>query len=342
MTTQPLSALTMLLSRHTKRRDFITLLGGAAAWPLAARAQQPAMPVVGFLGSGSPQPMGRLVAAFRQGLAKAGYVEGQNVAIEFRWADFSQSARLPALAAELVHRQVAVIFTGGFGGPAFAAKAATSTIPIVFAYGGDPVKGGLVASLSHPGGNVTGVTAINAELVSKWLSLAGDLVPQATTVGFFSGDSSYLAYEDRKSQILAAARALGRQVIILETRSDLDYEAAFKTLVQREAGALIVGPFAFRNTNEILALAARYKIPTIYPRRDYVEAGGLMSYAADYADTYRQAGVYTGRILAGAKPADLPVMLATKFELVINLKTAKALGLEISPTLLATAHEVIE
>ena len=328
---------------HIGRREFITLLGGtAAAWPLAARAQQPAMPVIGFLGLGSPRPMGRLVAAFRQGLATAGYVEGQNVAIEFRWADFSQSARLPALAAELVHRQVAVIFTGGFGGPAFAAKAATSTIPIVFAYGGDPVKGGLVASLSHPGGNVTGVTAINSELVSKWLSLAGDLVPQATTVGFFSGDSSYLAYEDRKSQILAAARALGRQVIILETRSDLDYEAAFKTLVQREAGALIVAPSPFRNTNEILALAARYKIPTIYPRRDYVEAGGLMSYAADYADTFRQAGVYTGRILAGAKPADLPVMLATKFELVINLKTAKALGLEISPTLLATAHEVIE
>ena len=326
-----------------KRRQFIVLLGSAAAWPLAARAQQPAMPTVGFLGSGSPQPMGRLVAAFRQGLAKAGYVEGQNVAIEFRWADFSQSARLPALAAELVHRQVAVIFTGGFGGPAFAAKAATSTIPIVFAYGGDPVKGGLVASLSHPGGNVTGVTAINAELVSKWLSLAGDLVPQATTVGFLSGDSSYLAfYEDQKSQILAAARALGRQVIILETRSDLDYEAAFKTLVQREAGALIVSPSPFRNSNEILALAARYKIPTIYPRRDYVEAGGLMSYAADYADTFRQAGVYTGRILAGAKPADVPVMLATKFELVINLKTAKALGLEISPTLLATAHEVIE
>ena len=324
-----------------RRRDLIALLGGAAAWPLAARAQQAAMPVVGFIDASFAAERTEFMAAFRQGLADAGYVEGQNVAIEFRWAG-SQSARLPALAAELVHRQVAVIFTGGFGGPAFAAKAATSTIPIVFAYGGDPVKGGLVASLSHPGGNVTGVTAINAELVSKWLSLAGDLVPQATTVGFLSV-SSYLAfYEDQKSQILAAAHALGRQVIILETRSDLDYEAAFKTLVQREAGALIVGPSPFRNTNEILALAARYKIPTIYPRRDYVEAGGLMSYAADYADTYRQAGVYTGRILAGAKPADLPVMLATKFELVINLKTAKALGLEISPTLLATAHEVIE
>src|SRR6516164_9511707 len=323
------------------KRDFITLLGGAAAWPLAARAQQPAMPVIGFLGLGSPRPMERMVAAFRQGLAKAGYVEGQNVAIEFRWAG-SQSARLPALAAELVHRQVAVIFTGGWGGPAFAAKAATSTIPIVFAYGGDPVKDGLVASLSHPGGNVTGVTAINSELVSKWLSLAGDLVPQATTVGFLSV-SSYLAfYEDQKSQILAAARALGRQVIILETRGDLDYEAAFKTLVQREAGALIVGAFAFRNTNEILALAARYKIPTIYPRRDYVEAGGLMSYAADYADTFRQAGTYICRILKGAKPADLPVMLATKFELVINLKTAKALGLTVPDSLLATAHEVIE
>jgi putative tryptophan/tyrosine transport system substrate-binding protein len=254
-----------------RRRDFVILLGcgAAAAWPLTASAQQQqAMPVIGFLGLGSPRPMGRLVAAFRQGLAKAGYVEGQNVAIEFRWADFSQSARLPALAAELVHRQVAVIFTGGFGGPAFAAKAATSTIPIVFAYGGDPVKGGLVASLSHPGGNVTGVTAINAELVSKWLSLAGDLVPQVTIVGFLSGDSSYLAfYEDQKSQILAAARALGRQVIILETRSDLDYEPAFKTLVQREVGALIVGPFAFRNTNEILTLPARYKIPTLPPSR---------------------------------------------------------------------------
>ena len=327
-----------------RRREFIALIGGAAAaWPLAARAQQPAMPVIGFLGLGSPRPMGRLVAAFRQGLAKAGYVEGQNVAIEFRWADFSQSARLPALAAELVHRQVAVIFTGGFGGPAFAAKAATSTIPIVFAYGGDPVKGGLVASLSHPGGNVTGVTAINAELVSKWLSLAGDLVPQATTVGFLSGDSSYLAfYEDQKSQILAAARALGRQVIILETRSDLDYEAAFKTLVQREAGALIVGPFAFRNTNEILALAARYKIPTIYPRRDYVEAGGLMSYAADYADTFRQAGVYTGQILKGAKPADLPVLQATKFEFVINMQTARALGIEVSNSIQLLADELID
>ena len=275
-----------------RRREFISLLGGAAAaWPFAARAQQQptALPVIGFLDWGSPRLMERMVAAFREGLAKVGYVEGQNVAIEYRWAD-GQYDRLTAHTAELVHRQVAVIFTGGWGGPARAAKAATSTIPIVFAYGGDPVKDGLVAGLNHPGRNVTGVTAINSELVSKWLSLMGDLVPKATTIGFLSGDSSSIAYEDQKSQMLAAARALGRQVIILETRSERDYEMAFKTLVQREAGGLIVGPFAFRNTNAILALAARYKIPTIYPRRDYVDRGGLMSYSADYADTFCQAG----------------------------------------------------
>src|SRR5262245_39352300 len=200
-----------------RRRAFITLLGGAAAWPLAARAQQPAMPVIGFLDLGSPRPMERLVAAFRQGLAKAGYVEGRNVAIEFRWAD-SQAARLPALAAELVHRQVAVIFTGGWGGPALAAKAATSKIPIVFAYGGDPVKDGLVAALNRPGGNITGVTAINAELVSKWLSLVGDLVPRPTPIAFLSSDPSSILYADQRSQMLMAARVLGRPVIILDTR----------------------------------------------------------------------------------------------------------------------------
>jgi putative ABC transport system substrate-binding protein len=325
-----------------KRREFITLIGGAtAAWPLAARAQQPAMPVIGFLDLGSPRPMERMVAAFRQGLAKAGYVEGQSVAIEFRWAD-SQSARLPALAAELVQRQVAVIFTGGWGGAALAAKAATSTIPIVFAYGGDPVKDGLVAGLNRPGGNITGVTAVNTQLVSKWLSLAGDLVPQATAIAFLSIDSSSIAYEDQKSQLFTAARALGRQVFILQTRGDRDYEMAFKTLVQRGAGALVIGPFAFRNTSEILALAARYKIPTIYPRRDYVDRGGLMSYAADYADAFRQAGVYTGRILKGEKPAELPVVQATKFEFLINLRTAKTLGLTIPPGVLAIADEVIE
>ena len=322
------------------RRQFLTLLGGAAAWPLAARAQQAASPVVGFLNWGSARLSGRVVAAFRAGLAEVGYIEPQNVSIELRWAG-TQSERLHGLAAELVQRKVAVIVAGGFGGPILAAKAATSTIPIVFAYGGDPVKQGLVESFNHPGGNVTGVTTNNAELGGKWLSLVGDLVPRAAPVGFLSTDSSYFS-EDQKSQMLAAARALGRQIIILEPRGDREYEMAFKTLVQREAGALIVGPFAFRNIDKIVTLAAHYKMPTIYPRRDYVEAGGLMSYAADYADTFHQAGVYAGRILRGAKPSDLPVMLATKFELVINLKAAQALGIEMPSTLLATADEVIE
>jgi putative tryptophan/tyrosine transport system substrate-binding protein len=326
-----------------RRRQFIILLGTTmATWPLAARAQQPALPVIGFLDWGSAGQMERVVVAFRQGLASAGYVEGRNVAIEFRWAD-SQGARVSALAKDLVDRRVALIFTGGWGGPARIAKAATSTIPIVFAYGGDPVKDGLVTSLSHPGGNVTGVTTINAELVSKWLSLVLDVVPQATTIGFLvSGFDASTFEEDQTSQMLAAARALGRQIVILETRSERDYEMAFKTLVQREAGALVVGPFAFRNTNEILALAARHKIPTIYPRRDYVERGGLMSYAADYADSFRQAGIYAGRILKGEKPANLPVVQATKFELLVNLQAAKALGLEIPPKILALADGVIE
>jgi ABC-type uncharacterized transport system substrate-binding protein len=324
-----------------RRREFMTLLGGAAAWPLVARAQQAAMPVVGFLNWGLPRLNERMVAAFRQGLAKGSYFEGRNVAIEFRWAE-NQSARLPALAAELVDHQVAVIVAGGFSMPVLAAKAATSKIPIVFAYGGDPVKDGFVTSLNHPGGNITGVTAINSELVGKWLSLVGDLVPEATTIAFLFGGSGSIFYEDQKSQLLAAAHALGRQVIILEARSYRDYEMVFETLVQREVRALIVSTFAFLYPNEILALAARYKIPTIYPRRDYVERGGLMSYAADYADTYLQAGIYTGRILKGEKPADLPVMLSTRFELLINLKTAKALGLVVPPTLLAIADEVIE
>jgi putative ABC transport system substrate-binding protein len=235
-----------------------------------------------------------------------------------------------------------VIVTAGFSPPIVAAKAATSRIPIVFAYGGDPVKDGFVTSLNHPGGNITGVTAINSQLVSKWLSLVGDLVPEASTIAFLSTTSNATGYEDQKSQLLAAAHARGRQVILLEARSDLDFERAFETLVERDARALVVGAFAFRNTNEILKLAARYKIPTIYPRRDYVERGGLMSYAADYADTFRQAGIYTGRILKGKKPADLPVMLSTRFEFVINLKTAKALGLTIPPGVLAIADEVIE
>jgi putative ABC transport system substrate-binding protein len=220
--------------------------------------------------------------------------------------------------------------------------AATSTIPIVAEYAGDPIKDGLVASLNRPGGNITGVTGVNTQLGGKRLSLLRELVPQATTVGFLSGDSSYHTYEEQRSEILAAARVLGREVIILETPNDSDYEAAFRTLVQRQVGALVVGAFTFRNTDKILALAARYKIPTIYPGRGYVVAGGLMGYSANPDEVYRQIGIYAGRILKGARPADLPVVQPTKFDLIVNLKTAKALGLTIPETLLATADEVIQ
>ena len=323
-----------------RRREFIAGFGSAAAWPAVARAQQPAVPVIGVLTWAEATFNTAMIVEFRQGLAKVGYIEGQNVAIEYRWAD-TQIARLPALAADLVHRQVAVIIAGGILNPILAAKRATSTIPIVFAYGGDPVKDGLVTSLNRPGGNVTGMAAISSELVGKKLSLVGDLVPPAATVAFLAGLPGDSHFEDQKTQIRAAARALGRKVMILETRSDRNYEAAFKTLVQGRAGALIVGSYAFRN-NEIVALAARYKIPTIYNDRGWVRSGGLMSYAPDTSEILRQAGVYAGRILKGEKPADLPVMLPTKFELAINLKTAKALGLTIPETLLATADEVIQ
>jgi putative ABC transport system substrate-binding protein len=321
-----------------RRRTFIAGLGSTVAWPGLARAQQPAVPVIGFLDWASPRPNAGQIVAFREGLAEAGFIEGRNLAIEYRWAN-SQLARLPALAAELVSHQVAVIVAVSATSPALAAKGATSTIPIVFECGDDPVKVGLVASLNRPGGNVTGVTSFNTELGGKRFSLLRDLVPQATTVGFLSGNSKY---EEQRSQILASALALGRQVIMVETRGDGSSEAAFRTLAEREAKALIVGNFTFRNDKQILALAARYKIPTIYPRRGYVAAGGLMSYGAVNPDIFRQVGQYTGRILKGEKPADLPVMLATKFEFVINLKTAKALGLTIPETLLATADEVIQ
>jgi ABC-type uncharacterized transport system substrate-binding protein len=323
-----------------RRREFIAGLGGAAAWPLAARAQQPAMPVIGFLGLGLPRPNADFVVAFRGGLAETGYVEGQNVAIEYLWAN-AQSARMRVLAAGLVDHQVAVIVTF-VNSAAHAAKAATARIPIVFMYGGDPVKDGLVAGLSQPGGNVTGVTDIITELGGKRLNLLRDLVPQVTTIAFFSGDSSYLHFAEQSSQMLSAALALGRQVIILETHSDRDYEAAFTRLNERQAGALIVGAFTFPNANKIVALAARYKIPTIYPNRGYVAAGGLMSYSAANTDLYRQVGIYAGRILKGEKPAGLPIQQPTKFELVINLKTAKELRLEIPRILLAQADEVIE
>ena len=331
-----------------RRREFISLLGGAAAaWPIAAaRAQQPAMPVIGFIGFGS-QPQHSLgVAAFREGLAETGYFPGRNVAIEFRWADNNPSL-LNRLAADLVDRRVAVIVTVGSPYAALAAKAATSTIPIVFAVADDPVKYGLVASYSRPGGNLTGMNFLTGELGGKRLNLLVELVPQATRVGYLSGPASSPVFEAMTSDMLAAGRALGREIIVLEVRR-FNFDAAFERLVGQRAGALIVGDYTlFRgedNRSKILALAARYKTPAIYPDRIFAIYGGLMSYnTAEGLAAFRQvlAG-YVGRILKGEKPADLPVQQPTKFELVINLKTAKTLGITVPPTLLVSANEVIE
>ena len=324
-----------------RRRDFVTLLGGAAAvWPLAAQAQQPSMPVIGFL---SPRPPGvdaHLLAAFHQGLKEAGYVEGQNVAIEYRWADF-QIDRLSAMAADLVRRQVTVIAATGGTAAASAAKMATTTIPIVFAVGGDPVKEGLVASLNRPGGNVTGVTQI---LVGpKQLGLLHAMMPTATVIAVLVNQNN-LDSEAQLKDIQAAARTLGLQILALSVGSERDFEMAFATLVRQGAGALLITGHAFFTAHrvQLAVLAARHAVPTIYTLREFPMAGGLMSYAPNIADAYRQVGVYVGRILKGEKPADLPVMQPTKFELVINLKTAKTLGLTIPPTLLALADEVIE
>jgi putative ABC transport system substrate-binding protein len=324
-----------------KRREFISLLGGAtAAWPLAARAQPPKMPVIGFLDPGSPEK--NRVDGFRLALADAGYVDGRNVAIEFRWAN-AQFARLPALAQDLVERRVAVIVASGGVGAALAAKAATSTVPIVFVGGADPVRYGLVASLNRPGGNITGVTVIHNELAGKRLSLLAALVPQGTTVAYLVDDQHFKREAELTSDLLAAARGLGLQVIVLECLSSSDFESAFATLVERRVGALLVSAFtlAFTNRDKILALAAHHQIPAMYPQPQYAYEGGLMSYFA--AVTQRQVVVdYVAPILKGAKPADLPIRQPTTFHLVINFKTAKALGLTIPPTLLAIADEVIE
>jgi putative tryptophan/tyrosine transport system substrate-binding protein len=323
------------------RREFITMLGGAAAtWPLAARAQQPTMPVIGFLRSTSLAVSTPMIAGFRQGLTAAGFNEGQNVAIEYRYAD-NQLERLPGLVAELIRLPVAVIV--GNINAALAAKAATTTVPIVFATGSDPVVDGLVANLNRPGGNVTGVSFVSGLLGAKRLDMLRQLVPATTTIAMLVGTESLEARIERRDVELAA-QALGQQLIIAPVSSEGEFDGAFTSIVGRGAKALLVGtgPFLTSNRERVVALAVRYAIPAIYALREFVEAGGLMSYGASIVEAYRQAGIYAGRVLKGEKPADLPVMQSTKFELVINLKIAKALGLTVPPTLLAIADEVIE
>jgi putative tryptophan/tyrosine transport system substrate-binding protein len=329
-----------------RRREFFTLLGGAAAWPVGAHAQQPVMPMIGFLHSQSPDLYLPMVAAFREGLRESGYVEGRNVAVEYRWAK-NQTDRLKPLASDLVRRAVAVIFAAGGVNPALAAKAASSTIPIVFANGSDPVKLGLVASLNKPGGNVTGVTFLTVELPGKRIDLLRQLLPLATRIAYLSVDSSVTSTAIAQQALrdtLTAGHKLGREVIVLIASSDRDFDSVFATSVERGVGALVVGAFPLFISNRIklAALAARYRLPTIYPGREFALDGGLMSYGASVISNYRQGGVYVGKILKGAKPADLPVEQASRFELVINLKTAKALSLNVPPTILALADEVIE
>ena len=326
-----------------KRRQFITLLGGAVAtWPLAARAQQPVMPVIGFLSIRPPGTDPHFLAAFHQGLKEAGYVEGQNVAIEYRWAEFKDE-RLPAMADDLVRRQVAVIVATGSTAAASAAKAATATIPIVFGAGGDPVKEGLVGSLNRPAGNITGVTPFTYVLGAKQLELLHQMVPTASTIAVLVNQNN--ADSDAQLRdVQAAARKLGLRILALAVSSDRELETVFATLVRERAGALLIASDAFFTAHrvQLAVLTARHAVPAIYTLREFPMAGGLMSYAADLADTYRQLGVYVGRILKGTKPADLPVMQPTKFQLVINLKTARTLGLSVPDRLLVLADEVIE
>jgi putative tryptophan/tyrosine transport system substrate-binding protein len=329
---------------YMKRRAFITLLGGAAAaWPLAARAQQPAMPVIGFLNGQTPDEYAHLVAAFLQGVNQAGYVEGQNVAIEYRWAQ-GQFDRLPAMAADLIGRNVAVIAATGSDASARAAKAATSMIPIVFTSGADPVTSGLVASLNRPGGNVTGIHFLAAALGAKRLGLLHDLVPKATRIAVLVNPANARVAEVTLRDTPKAARAIGLQIQVLNASTNQEIEAAFATIVRDRADALFIpgdGFFSSRRS-QFVTLAARDRIPTSCSNRQMVEAGLLMSYGTNTADMFRQVGMYTANILKGAKPADLPVVQSTKFEFVINMQAARALGIEVPPQLLASADEAIE
>jgi putative tryptophan/tyrosine transport system substrate-binding protein len=323
-----------------RRREFITLTGGAAAWPLAARAQQPAMTVIGLLDQRSPELLADRLRAFRQGLKEAGLIEGQNTAIEYRWAEH-QADRLPELAAELVRRQVAVIVATGALPSVLAAKAATTTIPIVFVIATDPVKLGLVASLARPGGNLTGINFLSGELTAKRLELLRELVPTATRVAVLVNPANT---ENNEREIESIARSMGLQIRLLNASSTQEINAAFATFVRERPEALFVGldPFFNSRRTQLVHLATRHAIPASYPAREFAEAGGLMSYGANINDAWRQAGSYAGRIVKGAKPADLPVVQSSKFELVFNVQTATMLGLTAPPTLLALADEVIE
>jgi putative ABC transport system substrate-binding protein len=326
-----------------RRRDFITLLGGAAAaWPLAARAQQPAMPVIGLIGTASRESEARLIP-FRQGLKEAGYVEGQNVAIEYRWAE-GHNDRFPALVADLVRREVTVVVSLGGTPGALAAKAATTTIPIIFQAGVDPVAAGLVTSLSRPGGNLTGISQLLTATVAKQMEVLHELVPKASVIALLVNPTNSIFSEALLRDLMAAARTLGLQLHVLQASSERDFDTAYATLLDLRAGALVIGPdlFFLSQRDQLVALAARHSVPAIYPWREGAIAGGLISYGSSQAETYRQVGIYTGRILKGEKPADLPVQQSTKIELIINIKTAKALGLSIPITLIGRADEVIE
>ena len=327
-----------------RRREFITIVGGAAAaWPLAARAQKPALPVIGFLDSRSPEALTDRLRGFRQGLKEAGFIEGENVAIEYRWAE-NQIDRSPVLAAELVSRRVTLIATGGGPAPALAAKAATTTIPIVFLSADDPVRRGLVASLARPGGNLTGVNFYNNELAAKQLGLLRELVPGAARVAALVNPANTMIAELTLRDVNSAARTIGVETHVLRASTNREIDAAFATLGRERPDALFVGGDPLFNSRrlQLSLLAMRHAIPAIYSGREYAEVGGLMSYGSDISDAYRQMGVYAGRILNGTKPADLPVVQSTKFDLVINHQTARMLGLTIPPSLLARADEVIE